>query len=239
MYLINEMTRPQVEDRIREFPIAILPMGSCEQHGPHLPLGTDSMLALELAKRVSEKCGALIYPPLHFGYSWVWREIAGTATVEMGHLKFILKDIAKSAEFTGIKVLIYLNGHESNNSTIKYAIREYQDHTSVKLLGMFYPGFSEIYDDVMESKTWGGMFHACEFETSLMLAAYPNLVNMDLAVAEYPPRPSLYGMDNTSLGAMSTSGVYGDPIPATAAKGERLFNFFADRVSDLIKSIDI
>ncbi len=61
----------------------------------------------------------------------------------------------------------------------------------------------EIYDKYMETPTWGGMFHACEFETSLMLAVKPETVHMERAVQEYPVRPTTYGMDNTSIGELS------------------------------------
>ncbi len=235
MYLLEQMTRLQVEKRVREYPVAILPVGSCEQHGHHLPLGTDSILAETLARHISEKTGAMVYPVLHFGYSWVWRDIAGTLAVSTEHLKGMLMDAVSSAERSGIRVLVFLNGHEANNATIKYAVREAQDTTPVKLLGMFYPGIGDIYAREIESPTWGGMFHACEFETSLMLAARPELVNMELAVAEYPEKPLFYGMDNSSLGAISHSGVYGDPTLATREKGERMFKAFAQEAARLIE----
>lgn len=236
MYLIEEMTRPEVEARIKEYPVAILPVGSCEQHGPHLPLGTDTILARELAGRVSQKTGALVYPSLNFGYAWVWRDIAGTLTMPPERLQQLLCDCAASAQRSGIKVLVFLNGHEANSASIKYAVRAGQDEVTTKLLGMFYPGLSAVYDKEMESPTWGGMFHACEFETSLMLAVAPQLVKMNLARAEYPERPPLYGYDDTSIGALSQSGVYGDPTKATAEKGRRMLEAFTDNAAQLIEA---
>ena len=86
----------------------------------------------------------------------------------------------------------------------------------------------------MESPTWGGMFHACEFETSLMLASREELVHMDQAVEEYPKRPLLYGMDNTSIGDLSKSGIYGNPKAATKEKGEKMLAIFAENITRLI-----
>ena len=86
----------------------------------------------------------------------------------------------------------------------------------------------------METPTWGGMFHACEFETSLMLAAKEELVHMERAKEEYPKRPKLYGMDNTSIGDLSVSGTYGDPTCATKEKGEKMFRRFADNIAQII-----
>lgn len=98
-----------------------------------------------------------------------------------------------------------------------------------------YPGMEEIYDKYMETPTWGGMFHACEFETSLMLAVKPETVHMERAVQEYPVRPTTYGMDNTSIGELSVSGTYGNPVPATEEKGEMMLEQFTENISAVIE----
>ena len=176
---VKDMTWREVQERLREFPVVIVPIGSTEQHGYHLPIGTDVYLAEALAEKTAEKTGALVYPSIHFGYSWSWRDRIGTVTIRQDILREILKDVVRSVERYGVKILIFMNGHEANRSLIKYAIREIQDETDVKVLGMFYPGMEEIYDKYMETPTWGGMFHACEFETSLMLAVKPETVHME------------------------------------------------------------
>ena len=115
------------------------------------------------------------------------------------------------------------------------SVKELRQTISVKLLGMFYPGIKEVYARQMESPTWGGMFHADEFETSLLLASdKKDLVQMDKAVREYPPVPPLYGMDDSSIGVISTSGVYGDATLASAEKGEAMMEEFARRTAALI-----
>jgi len=234
MYIVQNMTRFEVQERISKYPVAIVPVGSTEQHGPHLPLGTDVFLANKLSQLVSEETGALVFPSLNFGYSWGWRNIAGTISLSQEHLQLVLIDIVISMERYGIKLLVFLNGHEANNSSFKYAIRDVSDQTTVKVLGMFYPGLDKIYDKYLESPTWGGMFHACEFETSLMLSADASKVNMRLACKEYPPRPALYGMDNSSIGDISKSGVYGDPTLATKEKGDGMFGEFTESVVAII-----
>ncbi len=238
-YRVQDMTWEEVEERIRECPAAVVPLGSTEQHGYHLPLGTDTYLAETLADMVSEKSGALVYPGIHFSYSWSWRDRTGTVAVRQQILQETLKDVARSVERYGIRALVFLNGHEANGSTMKYAVREIQDETDVKVLGMFYPGLSEIYEKYMETPTWGGMFHACEFETSLMLAARADFVHMDRARAEYPPKLDFYGMDNTSIGDLSISGTYGDPTKATKEKGEKMLEEFSGNIAELIaKALD-
>ena len=234
IYRVQDMTRLQVAERIRQYPVAIVPIGSTEQHGPHLPLGTDVFLAEKLAELVSDETGALVFPSLNFGYSWGWRDIAGTVSLQREHFQIVLTDIVKSVERYGVQLLIFLNGHEANGSSMKYAIRDVSDDTSMKILGMFYPGLGEVYEKYMESPTWGGMFHACEFETSLMLSADESKVNMQLACKEYPPRPDFYGMDDSSIGEISKSGVYGDPTLATKEKGDRMFAEFTRRIVEII-----
>jgi creatinine amidohydrolase len=234
MYLVQKMSRIQVEERIKKYPVAILPVGSCEQHGPHLPMGTDSILAETLAGIVSDVTGSLVFPSLNFGYSWVWRDIAGTVSLPVEHMIAVLKDVVFSMERYCIRLLVFLNGHEANNASIKYAIREVQDNTSVRILGMFYPGLKETYKAWMESPTWDGVFHACEFETSLMLAIRPDLVDMSLAVTEYPEKPSFFGMDNTMMGSISISGVFGDPERATEGKGKAMMDVFVKKISKII-----
>ena len=187
---VKDMTWREVQERLREFPVVIVPIGSTEQHGYHLPIGTDVYLAEALAEKTAEKTGALVYPSIHFGYSWSWRDRIGTVTIRQDILREILKDVVRS---------------------------------------------EEIYDKYMETPTWGGMFHACEFETSLMLAVKPETVHMERAVQEYPVRPTTYGMDNTSIGELSVSGTYGNPVPATEEKGEMMLEQFTENISAVIE----
>ncbi len=187
---VKDMTWREVQERLREFPVVIVPIGSTEQHGYHLPIGTDVYLAEALAEKTAEKTGALVYPSIHFGYSWSWRDRIGTVTIRQDILREILKDVVRSVE---------------------------------------------IYDKYMETPTWGGMFHACEFETSLMLAVKPETVHMERAVQEYPVRPTTYGMDNTSIGELSVSGTYGNPVPATEEKGEMMLEQFTENISAVIE----
>ncbi|MCI8557096.1 MAG: creatininase family protein [Lachnospiraceae bacterium] len=233
-FWLNQLTWPQAEKQIERVPVALVPVGATEQHGPHLPIGTDVFLAEKLAAMVSENTGALVYPSVNFGYSWVWRDRVGTVSLEQPVLQKVLENIVQSVERYGIRLLVFVNGHEANSATLKYAVREIQDKTPVKVLGMFYPGWSKVYEDYMETPTWNGMFHACEFETSMMLAACEELVYMEQAVEEYPRRPLLYGMDNTSIGDLSKSGVYGNPKAATKEKGEKMLEIFARQITQII-----
>ena len=232
---VRWMTRDEVDEAVRSFPVAILPLGATEQHGHHLPLGVDIMLAEGLARLVAEETGALLLPTVPFGYSWVWRDIPGTVSVQQHNVEAIIKDVAHSVSRYGIELLVLINGHEANSSSMKYATRELQDELTMPVIYFFYPGLAEVMAEHCESETWHGMVHACEFETSLMLAMYPEHVQMDKAVAEYPEKPSLYGKSSVSLGDLSQSGVYGDPTKATEEKGKLMLDVFVKAISDEIR----
>jgi creatinine amidohydrolase len=232
---VRYMSRHEVEEAVGSYPVAILPLGATEQHGHHLPLGVDTMLAEGLARLVAEETGALLLPAVPFGYSWVWRDIPGTVSVQQHHVETVIKDVAHSVSRYGIELLVLINGHEANSSSMKYAARELLDELDMPVIHFFYPGLSELIAEHCDSETWHGMIHACEFETSLMLAMYPEYVQMDKAVAEYPEKPALYGKSTLSLGDISESGVYGDPTKATAEKGRLMLEVFVRTISSNIK----
>lgn len=228
------MTRDQVADAAEEFPVAILPLGATEQHGHHLPLGVDIFLSEGISKRLSEKTGSLLLPAMPFGYSWVWRDIPGTVSLQQNHVEAVIKDVAHSVKRYGIKMLVLVNGHDANNASMKYAARELMDELNIPVVYLFYPNLQDTIKEHCESPTWHGMIHACEFETSLMLALKPELVDMSKAVREYPKKPNLYGMSTISLGELSESGVYGDATLASKEKGEKMLDFFVLEMEKLL-----
>ncbi|MBI4553406.1 MAG: creatininase family protein [Candidatus Latescibacteria bacterium] len=212
----------------REFlarhPYAILPLGATEQHGPHLPQNTDTILAEGLAARVAEQTTGLVLPALPIGYSWVWRDYPGSLTLSLNTFLAVIKDIARSLHRNGCRALLLLSAHGANQQPLKYAMRDLSDELALNILNAFYPNLRDILSDA-ESPMWMPMnFHADEFETSLMLYLRPELVRIDRVVREYPPRSMDYEMSSLPMGALSQSGVFGDATVATAAKGERWFH---------------
>ncbi|HEU5138969.1 MAG TPA: creatininase family protein [Bacillales bacterium] len=231
---ILHMTRDEVKEKIETFPVAILPLGATEQHGHHMPLGVDVFLAEGISRKLSERTGALMLPSMPFGYSWVWRDIPGTVSLQQDHVEDTIKDVAHSVSRYGVKLLIIVNGHDANKSSMKYAARELMDELSMPVIYLFYPNLEQIMEQYCESPNWHGMIHACEFETSLMLALKPELVDMKKAVKEYPDKPNLYGLSTISLGDLSKSGVYGNATLATKEKGEKMLNRFVEEMEKLI-----
>ena len=226
------MNRNEVAVAVQDFPVAVLPLGATEQHGPHMPLGVDIFLAEGISRRVCENTGALLLPAIPFGYSWVWRNIPGTVSLSERHVEEVIKDVAHSVSRYGIKLLVVINGHDANNSAMKYATRDLIDEIEMPVIYLFYPSLESIMKEYCESPSWHGMVHACEFETSLMLALKPELVDMGKAVREYPEKPSLYGKSTISLTDLSKSGVYGDATLALKEKGEKMLDIFVKTMTD-------
>lgn len=233
---VEELTRFELKELINDNCYAILPVGATEQHGPHLPIGTDKYLAEYVSKKLSERIESVIFPTYNFGYSWVWKDLPGTLTLSQETFKKVLYELIVSMIGQGFKKIIIVNGHDSNNKAIRYVQREiYDQYPNIKVLMMFYPGMKELYSKYMESPTWDGMFHADEWETSLMLAAKEHLVEMDKAVCEYPEKPNLYGLDASSLSTISKSGVYGDATKATKDKGEKIIEGTIEYILNILK----
>ncbi len=233
-YLLADMTRDEVEARLSSTPIAILPLGATEQHGHHLPLGTDIQLAEAYAMRIAERVDGVILPSIPFGYSWVWQDLPGTITVGHRTLEALLADVIESAERSGFGMLVLVDGHDSNKTSMKFVVREYAAHSTFPVVRLFYPDLDDVRRSNCESGTWHGMIHACEFETSLMLASHPDLVDMTKAVREYPDASDAYEYGAEQLGNISKSGVFGDATLATAAKGRVMLDRFVEDAVQII-----
>lgn len=230
-------TLPEVRAFLRARPYALLPVGSTEQHGPHLPLSTDTVLAEAFVLEIAKRAGGLVLPAMPFGYSWTWRDIPGTLTLSFATYIDVVFDLAASLKRGGVNAVAIVSGHDANLRPIKYAIRErIVDELGLPVLNLFYPGLKDILSEA-DSPPWAhGMLHAEEFETSLMLHARPDLVHMDRAVRDYPKAPATFDMTATTMGDLMNSGVFGDATVATAEKGARWLARAADDAADLFRS---
>ena len=236
----------------REGSVLVVPVGSIEQHGHHLPVATDTILADAVAKagaeHVVDAVALLLTPPVWAGYSPHHRSFGGTITREHGSLRETVEEIADSALDNGFDALLLLNGHGGNASLIEDAVSTIGvDHPEAEVLGLTYFDLAAPFiDDIRESDV-GGMAHAGEFETSLMLHLRPDLVRDDEREGTYQDEPYDRSRQDLFVGGplsvyrpfeeYSSSGAIGDPSLATAEKGERLHERLGDAMGDLLERI--
>ncbi|NMB61603.1 MAG: creatininase family protein [Chloroflexi bacterium] len=214
---------PEVKEYIEKGCVAILAFGAQEEHGPHCPLSTDTIMAAGLARRLAEKLDALLLPPIPYGETWNNSRFPGTITISFSTAKALIMDIAISLKKTGLKALIIVNGHFGNRAPVELACQILRDDHNFPTLHLDYPGMARLAAEICESKPAGmGFYHADELETSIVLALEPTAVCMERAVAEYPDFPPTLGSQPIYLDEFNHSGVFGDPTLASAEKGERL-----------------
>lgn len=236
----------------RDGSILMIPVGSIEQHGHHMPVGTDTILVDAVAnlgaELVTEDVPVLVTPPVWAGHSPHHMGFGGTITMDADELLIVLEGVADSALENGFDALVLLNGHGGNASLIASATSTIgRHHPEAEALGLTYFELAEEFiDDIRESDV-GGMAHAGEFETSLMMHLRPELVREDRLAGT--PQNEPYddaGQDLLVGGPLSVyrpfeeysdSGAIGDPELASPEKGETIFEKLGDRMEEVLSQI--
>ncbi len=219
----SRATSPEVGAALAGGVLAVLPVGALEQHGPHLPLTVDTVLASGVAARIAAEIEGLLLPAIAYGDTWNNESFSGTLSISPDTLRAILIDIGTGLKRMGVNGLVVINGHFGNREPIALAARALDAGHRFPVVHLDYPELERLAAEICESQPAGpGFYHADEVETSMMLALAPESVAMDKAVAEYPAFPPTFGMEPMQLGAFNRSGVFGDPRAASAEKGEKL-----------------
>jgi creatinine amidohydrolase len=246
---LQELTWEEAKARAAEDPTVLFPTGSIEQHGPHLPVETDSRLVWEIswraAEKVADRVNILVTPPLYFGYSTHHREYAGTMTLSGSTYTAVITELCESLHHNGFRRIFLLNGHGGNLDPLKMAARMLRDRHDDILVGTacYWSVASQVLSQVRESPV-GGMSHGCELEASMMWHLRPELVKPDRFEKRIPIwRSPLLKDDLLDHGSIkvayhftevSPKGVQGDPTIASKEKGERFLNLIVDEVAKLL-----
>ena len=216
-------TWPQVEATGGRM-VLVIPVGSLEQHGPHLPLDTDTRIAVALATALAERCaGVTVAPAVAYGASGEHADFPGTLLVGHDILADLLVELVRSARraFSGV---VIVNAHGGNEEALAAVERRSSDEG----------------DDVLvwRPRTEGGDAHAGRTETSLLLAIAPESVRLHLAeagrsehIAALLPRLRAEGVR-----PVSSSGVLGDPTGANAQEGRSLLDDLLNDLADAVSS---
>lgn len=236
----------------RDGSTAVVPVGSLEQHGHHLPTATDTILADAVATTAAERVAAeqpvLVTPPLWTGHSPHHTPFGGTVSLDGGDLLSLLEDTAASVLDNGFDGLLFLNGHGGNGAVVASATSTVgAAHRDAEILGVTYFDLgADRIAEIRESDR-GGAGHAGEVETSMIAHLRPDLVDMD--AAEGTPWDSPYDRARDDLShpgplaayadfdAYSDTGSVGEPELATPEKGERFFEVFVDEVADVLRRL--
>lgn len=207
-----------VDVREKKASVALLPIGSFEQHGSHLPLSTDTLIAATIAHEIAAAYDVFRLPPVTLSCSHEHAAWTGTVSVSATTLAAVVRDVAASLVRQGVRTLVLVNAHGGN-----YVLGNVVQEASVDadpLLHLF-PG----EHDWLAAREAAGLessivadMHAGEIETSVLLHAHPHLVRPHWATADEdaPDRPHLL---SAGLQAYSRSGVVGRPSAASAEKG--------------------
>ncbi len=236
----DELSWPEMKAAIARQPVVLLPFGTIEDHGPHLPLNTDNVIVeafcLEAARRASAEM--LVMPLVAYGLDEHHMDFPGTVSVDMQTLLAYVSDVAISAARHGFTHLLVVNGHGSNAPLADLVARRVVLETGMICGAMspnaaIDPTLAEPALSQLRRSAPGGVAHAGEYETALMLHLRPELVHMERAVREIGQLKLTYF--NWDLGGpsalswqdwwsrMSESGVCGDPTVATAEFGRAVF----------------
>lgn len=231
----SRLAAPDLARALQGGAIPLLPFGAYEQHGPHLPLATDTIMARALAQRLAPMVGGIVLPAVEYGQTTGNDGFPGTLSLSFDTVRAIATEIAAGLQRAGARCLVIVNGDFGNQAPLRLAVRDIKHHTGFSALVLNYPGMEAAAAEICDTPGAGfGLHHADEFETSIVLAADPDAVAMDRVVAEYPEFPPTFPAVEVGLHELSASGVFGDPRPATAEKGERLLDRLADAAASLI-----
>lgn len=218
--------------------IAVLPFGALEQHGPHLPLSTDTIQADAVARRLADRLDAALLPAIPLGNTWSNDALPGTVSIGADTVTAVCADVAASVERAGFALLVVVNGDFGNRLPLHRAAEDAAARDGIPVVVLDYPGLTEIGDAVKETP-WAapGLCHADEIETSMILATAPALVHRDRMAAAYPELPADFGLRQMALAPLSPTGVFGDPRPATAEKGERILAHVVDESERVVRRV--
>jgi creatinine amidohydrolase len=223
------------DERRRGARVAVLPVGSFEQHGDHLPLITDTVVACLIAQRLSTAYNLFLLPPITISCSHEHSTFAGSVSIRAQTLLAIIDDVARSLEQSGIRQMVLVNGHGGN-----YVLRNAVQQANVGERRMVF--FPE-HEDWAAARAAAGLvtsgaddMHAGELETSVLLHAHPELVGENYKAADWlaSPRPHLLVV---GMAGYTSSGVIGRPSLATPEKGKAILESLTASFADHLKQL--
>jgi len=234
--ILEELTMPEFEEGLMRTRSVYIPFGSVEEHGAHLPLSTDTILAYEVGKKASQQVPLFVAPPVHYGNCRSTSCHPGTISIRTATLASLLKDIVRSLQSQGLRNFIVLTGHAGGAHRL--SLQDAGEDLMSELPDIRMAVVTE-YDlaagegrEIIET---AGDSHAGEIETSRILHSHPHLVKGS-SPEEYPSFPA--GILVRDKRRYWPGGVWGNPAKATAEKGKRLEELVVAKVVELVKALE-
>lgn len=256
-YRYAEMIWYECKAAAEEGRVAVVPVATYEDHGPHLPIDVDVRLTTEICERAVARIPseAVLIPPVTHGYSPHHMDFHGTISINWNTFIKYVKDVCCSLAHHGFKRILVVNGHGSNTSPLDLAARlsilEYEGQILCAAVNHWELRQVRELGKTLRDSDYGGTSHAGEYETSLYLALKPELVDMSKAVDERSPlSPSfqtdlLAGTHPQGSGArlvpywssQTASGIKGDATKASREKGEKFLEAAIEGLIELIREL--
>ena len=234
---LENLTWVEAEEAFKQCDVVLIPLGArCKEHGPHLPLNNDWIMAEYLTGRVAEQVAAIILPTLQYGYYPSFTEYPGSVTLGLETSRQMIEDICISLNRYGVNKYYVLNTGISTNQALEPAKEELHNQG----ITLWYTDLHEAEGNTQSLLEQEGGSHADESETSMMLYIKPGIVNMSKAVKDYHPREGrglTRDPKNQAAGVYSASGIYGDPTLASVEKGESIVEAMIQYIVDDIKKL--
>jgi len=245
----SRMTAAEVNALAKQDAIVLLPVASTEQHGPHLPTGCDTILTSEIvlrtARLVQEDHPVIVAPAVWTGLAQHHVAFGGTFTISFATYHALLRDIVQSIRDVGFKKLLIVNGHGGNIAALNVLTEELTRETGLRVAATTYPVLPQNAGDyaaILEDQPY--LQHACEAETSMLMALGQGYVREDKLVDAYQegyrkgdhsPLSDPIGLW-ASFKDFTASGVRGDARRASAEKGEKLLDATARRLAEKLSA---
>jgi creatinine amidohydrolase len=257
MGILQDMTWPQVAEEIKQSKVALIPVGATEQHGHHMPMGSDSYCAFEVARRTAQKEQALVVPVLPFGISHCHMSFPGSITLSCFTMAKVIMEICESLYAHGIDKFIFINGHGHNGPSINIAMDEFKkDKKAYLFLIPWWIAGGKLTAELWDFKN-GNLpdGHAADIEASGMMAINPDLVDKSKAgrvvLGEVKgTKIKFHKSTAVSLGSypvelttvsdfkqFTDSGLIGGALNASAEKGEKVLEAVSDYLAELVREL--
>ena len=235
---MKEMSWTAFVEKKKQTNLVIIPTGAFEVYGPHLPLGSDTLVAVKLAEMISHRVNALIGPTLEVGDSAMLDEFPGTITIRPESFKEYLLDIINSLIRWGFKDFLFINAHAGNVPMINQIAYMLRNHEEIRRAQIDFWRFVKALDQGILESGETAHSHASEAGTSILMYLYPEFCDTDKWVNEPKkirdefPEIIKYG----KLSSNTQSGTVGNAMLATKGKGEVLVQRSLDRIVDFLET---